>query len=95
MIIRINSAKCMPHGTAGVTVEVDITPGMGIHMRGVPGGLSMAQYARGAGFKACILSCDSASEASALEGIKVYRAHTLQDAICIIKGGGDTVKPVA
>lgn len=171
MLVHINGAKCIGIDAAGVTVEVDITLGIGVHLcglpdvavkesllrtvtalqsigyripgkkivinlapadmhkngsgydlpialgiiaasgqetlpdvesflvmgelgldgslRGIPGGLPMAQYARDSGFKACVLPYSSALEASMLEGVRVYGARTLQDAVRIIRGDED------
>lgn len=55
-------------------------------VRAVPGALPVAEFAAKSGFRGCILPEDSAVEAAAYPGIRVYGVRTLEDAIHILSG---------
>lgn len=58
-------------------------------VRGIPGGLPIAELARKTGMEGCILPYDSAMEASQLEGIKVYGVWTMDEVIQMLSGARD------
>lgn len=55
-------------------------------VRPIPGGLSIAQLAKEAGFTGCILPRESAMEAADIDGVRVYGVSTLEDAVGILRG---------
>lgn len=66
--------------------------GLNGSIRAIKGGLPIADFAQGNGFKHCILPFESAMEASSLDGIRVYGVNTLEEAIEILEGGENADK---